>query len=153
MKALIYVSLLIILLGCSSIPLPDLGTKKVGGKTYVAERSTLLGKPIGGPKWIPIVTKGEKLTEKMSRPAEIVLWIAVPSAILSVAAMLFLTGSPLLMKRFGTIAALSMVAAVLASAWLALSMWPLVSIPLIIAIIVVLYAKSKGRSWTWLSLD
>lgn len=149
MRYFIVISL-IILAGCSSIPRPDLGTKKVAGDTFVAKETTLLGKPMGRVTWEKKPTKLDTVTTTMQTPAKWTLKIVVPLGFLSGAMMVgfmtFLTPNPRLMKLSGTIAGLCLVVAVLASAWIIASTWLLITIPIVIVAIVILYSKTKGKS-------
>ncbi len=150
--AILWVAAVLILSGCSTIARPDLGIKRSGGQTYRAEQPTIFGKPVASPRWVPTVTATDKLKNQLSAPAEFLLWITIPSAILSAAGfvyMLFFTGNPRTMKRLGIIAAISGTAAVFCAAWMLTVIWILFIVPALIIVLVIGYKITHGKKLAW----
>lgn len=148
MKYYTYLFMLCLICSCSTIPLPDMGKKKVNGKTYVAEQSTLLGKPVGEPYWKEAPSKADKLTATLQKPAIWLLSLSLPIGLVSLAIMVVGVSNPMIMKRVGTVGAICLVTAVLCGAWLLATTWLLLIIPVVVVLTIVAYKKTKGRRLT-----
>jgi len=145
MRQVLLIAIMLGIVSCGSLARPDLGSKKVAGTRYIAEQPTLLGKPVGEPRWVPLPSKKEKLVNQLQAPAEWTLKIALPLGLLSFAVMLMI-GSPGVMKIAGTAAAVFGVMSVGATAWLMATTWLLLLIPLVVVALVLGYLATRGKS-------
>lgn len=136
------------LVSCSTIPRPDLGIKKVGGKTYVHEQSTLCGKPVGKPRFVEVESKVDKLRKQLQKPALWTLAVSLPLGLVLAAVMMVGVGTPAIMKKVGSAAAICLTTSVLVGAWLAATYYLAVLIPLVIVGLVLAYRKTKHKKLT-----
>lgn len=145
MKYIIHIVIACLICSCSSIPLPDLGEKKMGGKTYIAKQRTFFTKPVGEPVWEETETRADETRDILQKPAIWLLWGVLPGAILCGAAMVFMSSNPAVMKWLGTAAGTCAVAAVLCASWILATMWLLLLIPIVAIILIILYKKTKHK--------
>lgn len=137
------------LVGCSTIPRPDLGKKRVAGKTYVYEQSTLLGKPVGKPRYVEQESNGDKLRAQLQKPAVWTLSGALPLGLLLGAVMMVGVGTPKMMKWVGSASAVLLLTSIGAAAWLMATTWLLALIPLVGVALVLAYRKTLNKKLTF----
>jgi len=137
------------LTGCTTIDRPDLPPKKTKQGTYEAKQSRALGFiPIGKPYYERVPTKADETRTALRLPAVWTLGIALPIALVAFACALVLQ-SPPLTKKCAYVAAIALVAAFGAAAWLLATMYLLIFIPLAILVVVYGYTKMRGKGLRW----
>ena len=148
----LYVLICFILVGCSTVPRPDLGLVKQGTKKYEHYQTTVLGKPVGKPKLRVVPGKMDKTQEVLRKPAKWSLYGALPAAFLAGAiclvAVIYLQNTKLAKLCAVASGALFLVA-LFAAAWLIATTWMWAFVPLIallIGIVVwIAYIVTKGK--------
>lgn len=144
----ITIFLCLFIAGCTSVPLPELGTKKQAGKTYEAQQTRFCGIDVGKPYWKEVPSRSAVIRATLAVPAKWTLYICVPVGLLAGAAMLWLSSTPPVMQKLGALCGICLTASVGAGAWLYASAYPLVFIPIIGAAIFVGYRKTKHKKLT-----
>jgi hypothetical protein len=134
--------------GCVTVDRPDLPPKKTKQGTYIAKQKRCAGIPIGKPYYERVPTKMERTQETVRRPASWLLFICLPIGIIAIAASIVLT-NPIWSKRCATVALIALISAVIACAWLLLSTYVLLFIPLVCVFVVWCYTKTKGSGIKW----
>jgi len=116
----------ILLIGCSTVPRPDLPTKKENGKRYEQYQSTCLGKPLGKPKWREVPSAMASTQATLKLPAKWTLYMALPAAFalgaLCLVAAVYLQNEKL-SKLAAVLSGASFLAALGATAWLIATTW------------------------------
>jgi len=145
MKYVIHLLFVIVLAGCSSIPLPDEGTVKKAGKTYMKHQPTVCGMPIGKPRYEEVPSKLDRLRNKIQKPAIWLLGIMLPLGIISGAVMVVGVSNPVVMKYAGIVCFIALLSAIGAAAWLLATTYLLVLVPIVAITLLVAYRTTKGK--------
>jgi len=128
--------------------LPQNGTVKKAGKTYMQEPPTMCGMPVGKPRWKEMPTKADKLRETLQRPAIWALGVSLPLGLVLGAVMLVGVSNPVAMRIAGTGAGICLVTAVGAGAWIAATMWLWAIAPIVCIGLYIGYRRTKGKRLT-----
>ena len=137
------------LTGCISvIDRPDIPIKKTTTGTYVAKQKRWMGLQCGPVYYERVPTKADETRTALRLPAVWTLGIALPIALVAFACALVLQ-SPPLTKKCAYVAAIALVAAFGAAAWLLATMYLLIFIPLAILVVVYGYTKMRGKGLRW----
>lgn len=153
MKYVIHILFISVLAGCSSIPLPENGTVKKAGKTYMQHQPTLCGVPIGKPRYEEVPSKWDTLRKQLQKPAKWLLGVMLPFGIICGAVMVVGVSNPVVMKWAGFGAGIGLCSSVGAGAWLAATTSLLLLIPVVIVLLVIGYFKTKGKRLTMGAVD
>ena len=153
MRRILLLISLTLLVGCSTIPRPDLPDKKQAGKKYEAYQPTVAGIPVGKPRYRVVPSKMAATQQTLRLPAKWTLYAALPLAFLAGAACLVAVvylQNPRLAKMCAVGAGALFSAALFATAWLIATTWMWVFAPLIallIGLIVwMVYHLTKGKT-------
>jgi hypothetical protein len=151
MRQITYTCCLIVTLcltSCATVPRTDMPVKKDARGKMEPVQDRLLGIPIGAPYYRPIATVADKAQASIQRPAIWLLGISLPMGIVAFACALVLQ-CPSITKKCASVAAMALVVAVGATAWLLASMYMWVLIPAVVLAVVYGYTKMKGKGFRW----
>lgn len=110
--------LALLFFSCTTVSRPDM--PKVKG--YEAKQTRVLGILPLKPHYEPVPTRADATRETLRRPAETVLWLCLPVALVAFAASIVIA-NPQITNKLVTLAAIAFLAAVCAGVWLLMTMW------------------------------
>ena len=147
-KVLVFCLVTLFSSNCSTVPVPDMGKRKVAGKTYVAVQKRCCGMNVGKPIWKEQPSQWDKTRAMLQAPAQWTLAIALPLALIAFAASAFIS-VPQISKWSSIIGCIAGMVAIGCAAWLLATMYLLLLIPLVILAAVFIYFKTHEKGLTW----
>lgn len=140
MKFAIHALILGVIVSCATVSRPDLPKMK----GYEAKQDKLLGFIPMPVRYEKIPTATERTQAKLAAPANWILWVCIPVAVVAFAASLVLQ-NPSLTRKLASIALIAFLAAVLAGVWLLMTMSVIVFAACAVAVGGYAYFKFEGK--------